>query len=70
MEQSYRQSFGLPNPPKGTDLILKFSEGINWYLYWKDCPDDENIVAGWFKSASAARKYADENGWKIKYQSQ
>ncbi len=62
---SYRQRFGLDNPPKGTVLKLKYMEGINWYLHWVECPDGEDIVQGWFGTASEARKYANENGWLV-----
>lgn len=60
---SYRQRFGLHNPPKGTGLKLKYMAGLKWYLYWEDCPDEEDIVQGWFGTAAKAKKYAQENGW-------
>jgi hypothetical protein len=62
---SYRQRFGLDNPPKGTVLKLKYMEGINWYLHWVECLDGEDIVQGWFGTAYEARKYANENGWLV-----
>lgn len=62
---SYRQRFGLDNPPKGTVLKLKYMEGINWYLNWVECPDGEDIIQGWFSTDSKARKYASENGWLV-----
>lgn len=62
---SYRQRFGLDNPPKGTVLKLKYMEGINWYLHWAECPDGEDIVQGWFSTASEARKYANKNSWLV-----
>ena len=62
---SYRQRFGLDNPPKGTVLNLKYMEGLSWYLHWVKCPDGEDIVQGWFGTASKARKYANENGWLV-----
>jgi len=62
---SYRQRFGLDNPPKGTVLKLKYMEGISWYLHWVECSDGEDIVQGWFSTASKARKYANENGWLV-----
>lgn len=64
-ETSYRQMFGLDNPPAGTRLKLKYMDGIDWYLLWEDCPDDENIVQGWFKSKGKAQLYAKENGWPL-----
>ncbi|MDX1902552.1 MAG: hypothetical protein SFU27_00215 [Thermonemataceae bacterium] len=62
---SYRQRFGLDNPPKGTLLKLKYMEGLKWYLHWESCQDGEDIVQGWFSTASKARKYANENGWLV-----
>jgi hypothetical protein len=64
---SYRQRFGLDNPPKDTVLNLKYMEGLKWYLCWAECPDCQNIVQGWFGTASEARKYANENGWLVSY---
>lgn len=62
---SYRQRFGLDNPPEWTILKLKYLEGINWYLHWAECPDGEDIVQGWFGTASKARKYANKNSWLV-----
>ena len=62
---SYRQSFGLDNPPKGTALKLKYAEGVRYYLLWINCPDNENIIEGWFPTKSSALKYAKDNGWVV-----
>jgi hypothetical protein len=62
---SYRQRLGLNNPPKGTVLKLKYMEGLRWYLHWEECTDGEDIVQGWFGTASKARKYANENSWLV-----
>jgi len=62
---SYRQRFGLDNPPKGTILRLKYMAGLKWYLHWEDCPDGEDIVQGWFGTAKKAKTYAQENGWLV-----
>jgi hypothetical protein len=63
---SYRQRFGLDNPPKGTVLKLKYMQGLSWYLHWEECTDGEDIIQGWFGTASKARKYASENNWLVK----
>lgn len=65
---SYRQKMGLDNPSAGTDLNLRYMEGLKWYLHWGKCPDKENIVQGWFSTAEKARKYAKENNWIVKYE--
>lgn len=62
---SYRQSFGLDNPPKGELLKLKYAEGIRYYLLWIQCPDNENIIEGWFPTKSSALKYAKDNDWVV-----
>ena len=62
---SYRQSFGLNNPPKGTNLKLEFMEGLKWYLFWPNCTDEEDIIEGWFATAAKARQYAFKNGWLV-----
>lgn len=62
---SYRQRFGLDNPPKGAVLKIKYMEGLNWYLHWAECPDAEDIVQGWFGTASKARNYANKNSWLV-----
>ncbi len=62
---SYRESFGLDNPPKGTALKLKYAEGVRYYLLWIGCPDNENIVQAWFPSKASALKYAKDNGWVV-----
>jgi len=62
--KTYRSKFGLPDPPEGTFLKLKFMEGIKYYLLWEDCPDNENIVAGWFTSKAKALEFSREKGWK------
>lgn len=62
---SYRQRFGLNNPPEGTVLKLKYLEGVNWFLCWVECPDNEDIIQGWFSTASKAREYASKNGWLV-----
>lgn len=62
---SYRQSFGLENPPKGEKLKLKFADGVNYYLLWLNCPDGENIIEGWFPTKTSALKYANDKGWEV-----
>lgn len=60
---SYRNCFGLENPAKGEKLHLKYLEGICYYLVWVNCPDEQNIIEGWFTTKSAATNYVKENGW-------
>lgn len=62
---TYRECFGLENPPKGTVLKIKFAEGLKWYLLWEDCTDPENIIEGWFSTSNKARKYANEKNWRL-----
>lgn len=62
---SYRQKLGYQNPPKGTELQVKYMEGLKWYLHWNNCTDGEDIVQGWFSTAKKAIKYANENDWKV-----
>ena len=65
-EKSYREYFGLLNPPEGTVLRLKYMKGVKWYLLWEDCPEDgEDIVEGWFGTADKAKSYAKKNNWKV-----
>lgn len=65
-EKTYREEFGLQNPPPGTQLEISFMEGIQFYLIWNECPDDENIIQGWFPSRGKAESYAKEKGYQIK----
>ena len=60
---SYRQSFGLENPPPGTKVSINFLEGCNYSIIWDDCPDGENIIEGWFKKKQQAIDYVIKNGW-------
>ena len=63
--RTYRECFGLKNPPKSEKLRLKYAEGVNYYLLWVGCPDGENIIEGWFPTKQSALKYAKHNGWEV-----
>lgn len=60
---TYRECFGVENPPKGTKLNIDHSEGINFHIVWKDCPDLNNIIEGWFTKRSEAVNYILDHGW-------
>jgi hypothetical protein len=60
---TYRECFGFKNPPKGTKLDIDHSEGIGFFIVWNDCPDDENIIEGWFKKRDEAVSYVKTRGW-------
>lgn len=64
MKQLYRETFGLPLPPPGTRLSLRSCPGMQYYLLWEDCPDDENIVAGWGSREQMVR-IAEHHGWQL-----
>jgi len=57
-EQSYRQSFGLDNPPSGTLVKIEYMSGAGYYILWVDCPDGENIVELDFASKGKATDWA------------
>lgn len=59
----YRECFGFENPPKGTKLNIGHSEGIGFFITWNDCPDNENIIEGWFSKRNEAANYIKAHGW-------
>lgn len=65
MSITYREQMGYSNPPAGTELKIEHLPGVEWYLLWPSCPDQENIVAGWFGSKSKALAFANKHGWVI-----
>ena len=62
---SYREKFGLSLPSAGTHVKVKFMAGVNHYIVWVDCPDDENILFGWLKSKAEALKIVETKGWVL-----
>lgn len=61
--ESYREYFGYENPPSGTPVVIKYAEGLRFYIWWPACPDGEDIIEGWFGSRQKATQYAEEHGW-------
>lgn len=61
---SYRQWFGFENPPAKTKLKIDFSEGLGFFVIWKNCPDYANIIEGWFKNRQQAIDYITKNNWQ------
>ena len=62
---SYRQSFGLDNPPKNSLVKIKFLEGLKYFVVWLDCPDLENVVEMNFTTKNKALEYAACFGWCV-----
>jgi hypothetical protein len=62
--ETYRECFGFELPPKGTELELKYMDGLGWYLLWKLCPDIENMVHTAKKQELI--KLSTKKGWNIK----
>lgn len=62
---SYRQSFGLENPPVGTMVRISYMEGCKYYIVWVNCPDLENIIESNFTTKPKALQYATNFGWSI-----
>lgn len=60
---TYRECFGFENPPKGTKLDIDHAEGIGFFIVWNDCPDNENIIEGWFSKRTEASNYLKAHGW-------
>ena len=61
---TYRECFGFENPEPGTKLDIDYSDGFGFFIIWKDCPDDENIIEGWFKKRHQAVSYIKAHGWR------
>lgn len=64
-QESYRESFGLKDPPPGTEVKIDYMAGSQFHVVWPDCPDGENVLAMWIMSRSLAEDYAKEKGWVI-----
>jgi hypothetical protein len=62
---TYRECFGFENPPTGTKLNINHHEGIGFYIVWNECPDNENIIEGWFKTRNQAEAYLTSHGWVL-----
>ncbi len=60
---SYRESFGLENPPAGTSVSIDYMAGCQFSIIWDDCPDPENVIEMHLHSRKAAEKYATDRGW-------
>lgn len=61
----YRENWGLETAPKGSKVQLKHSSGLDWHLVWINCPDKENVLAGWQRSKNELLKLADLRGWVV-----
>ena len=48
-KQSYREYLGL-TLPIFAKVKVEHMAGVNWYILWIDCTDDENILYGWLSS--------------------
>ena len=44
--------------------MIKYAEGMKFYIWWPWCPDGEDIIEGWFGSKQGAIRYAETYGWK------
>ena len=61
--KSYREKFGLKNPPPGSNVCVKFMDGLKFYILWGDCPDLENVIQYNFTNKSKALDYINKNNW-------
>ena len=64
--ESYREFFGYQNPPGGTEIVIKYAEGIKFSIGWPNCPDGEVIIEGWFINRKSTIDYAKKYEWIIK----
>jgi hypothetical protein len=62
---SYRERFGLENPPAGSLVKITFMEGCRYSIVWVNCPDLENIVESNFTTKNKALEYANSFGWCV-----
>ena len=60
-----REKWGYNTAPPGTKVKLSHMPGMNWYLVWLDCPDEENILAGWQTKKEPLISLAAIRGWEI-----
>lgn len=61
---SYRQSFGLENPPPGTEVKIEHMPGLNWYVLWPGCGEDgEDVLAAWMNKKEAIA-FCEKNNYK------
>jgi hypothetical protein len=61
--KSYREKFGLKNPPPGSSVCIKFMDGLKFYILWVDCLDLENVIQFNFSTKSKALEYINKNNW-------
>jgi len=62
--ESYRESFGLPDPPEGTMVTMK-RLGTTWDICWPDCPDKEDILAINIVRKQDAIDYINAKKWVL-----
>jgi hypothetical protein len=60
---NYRTRFGLQDPEPNKHVRIAFMQGLDWYLVWENCPDNENILATGFSSKESAEAYALCKDW-------
>lgn len=62
---NYRTRFGLQDPEPNTHVSVEFMPGLDWFLVWANCPDNENILATGFSSKASAEAYVHCKDWHL-----
>jgi hypothetical protein len=64
-KKSYRVMHGYSLPPVGAKVKIEYMAGLNWYMIWIDCPDEENLIFGWITQKKEVQRIARELNYII-----